>query len=148
MKKAIEAQPETIISYGSEIRPFTQLDVLLHNHRYYSRFRANTLNGISYPIDDINEETRKRLVDEQLNKGNHKSTRSKEADRLVTKAMTTDVERGYGIIMTMKCAARIKEAEIYPLGLQHQHTINERGKIIPKKRVTHDLSNNRKSKLS
>ena len=83
-----------------------------------------------------------------MNKGNHKSTRSKEADRLVTKAMTTDVERGYGIIMTMKCAARIKEAEIYPLGLQHQHTINERGEIIPKKRVTHDLSIYRKSKLS
>ena len=64
LKKAIEAQPETIISYGSEIRPFTQLDVLLHNHRYYSRFRANTLNGISYPIDDIDEETRKRLIHE------------------------------------------------------------------------------------
>ena len=43
---------------------------------------------------------------------------------------------------------KIKEAEIYPLGLQHQHIINERGEIIPKKRVTHDLSNNRKSKLS
>ena len=30
--KAIEAQPNTIVSYGSEVRPMEQLDVLLHNH--------------------------------------------------------------------------------------------------------------------
>ena len=38
LKKAIDDQPGTIISYGSEIRPLAQLDVLLHNHRNYSRF--------------------------------------------------------------------------------------------------------------
>ena len=39
LKKAIEAQPGTTISYGSEIRPLVQLDVLLHN-RQQSRRRT------------------------------------------------------------------------------------------------------------
>ena len=89
------------------------------------------------------------MLQKQLQKGNHKSTDLHKDDRPnVTKAMHTDVTRGFGIIMTPQCAAKIKQAEIYPLGLQHQTTINDRGEIIPKKRVCHDLSNNRKSGLS
>ena len=62
--------------------------------------------------------------------------------------MERDVVRGFGFILTRKCVERLKQAEIYPLGLQHQMTINERGEHIPKKRVCHDLSNNRKQGLS
>ena len=148
LEKAINSQPGTTVTYGSEIRPFEQLDVLLHNHKNYLRFRENSINGISYPITELDENTRINMVESQAKKGNHKSTDTKEAKVLVTKAMETDVKRGFGIIMTKQCAMKIKGAEIYPLGLQHQQTINERGEIIPKKRVTHDLSNNRRSKLS
>mmetsp|Transcript_14768 Transcript_14768/g.31872 ORF Transcript_14768/g.31872 Transcript_14768/m.31872 type:complete len:240 (+) Transcript_14768:27-746(+) len=57
--------------------------------------------------------------------------------------MHEDVKLGYGIPITTDCAAQLKYAEIYPVGLQHQTTIDARGASIPKKRVTHDLSNNR-----
>ncbi len=143
LKKAIEAQPGTSISYGSEVRPLSQLDTLLHNHKNYERFRHNTLNGISYPLEDIDDETRANQNNELLAHGNHKSALEEEAIPHVNKAVMTDVLRGFSIIMTPQCAARIKGAEFYPMSLQHQMTINEKGEAIPKKRVTHDLSNNR-----
>jgi len=138
----------TIISYGSEVRPIHQLEVLLHHHPNFTRFKHNTNHGILYPIKDLDEDTRIRPLKQQLEKGNHKSTNNKDDKIHVTKAMETDVVRGFGFILTQKCVERLKQAEIYPLGLQHQMTINERGENIPKKSVYHDLSNNRKQGLS
>ena len=146
--KAIEAQPGTTVSYGSEVRPMEQLEILLHNHPNFPRFRSNMTKGISYPLEELDEDTRLNMLNKQLQKGNHKSTMDEEARKNTTKSMQTDVERGFGIIITKKCAALIKGAEAYPLGMQHQTTINERGESIPKKRLTHDLSNERKKGLS
>jgi hypothetical protein len=55
--------------------------------------------------------------------------------------MMSDIELGYGIPITIDCIKSLKHAEVYPIGLQHQQTINEHGKIIPKKRISHNLSN-------
>ena len=58
--------------------------------------------------------------------------------------MNEDVSLGYAIPITEECLLKLKHAELYPCGLQHQMTVNEQGEIIPKKRVTHDLSNRKK----
>ena len=94
MTKAIEAQPGSFISYGSEVRPTNQLDTLLHNHPNFPRFKNNMIKGISYPLEEISEKTRIEMLNKQLKKGNHKST--EEAKENVTKAMKTDVVRGFG----------------------------------------------------
>ncbi|KAL9186588.1 hypothetical protein ACHAXT_005826 [Thalassiosira profunda] len=44
--------------------------------------------------------------------------------------------------------AQAERGELYPLGLAHQFTINEKGEQIPKRRVTHDLSNRKQFGLS
>lgn len=64
------------------------------------------------------------------------------------KAIKSDITRGFGILMNPDCAQKLKDAEIYPMGLQHQWSINEKGETIPKKRVSHDLSNKKKTGLS
>ena len=148
LEKAFAAQQDTIVTYGSEVRPTTQLEPLLHNHPNFERFKSNMTHGISCPLNDIPEETRIEEMQKTIKHGNHKSALEKEAIPHVSKAMQTDVVRGFGIIMTPDCAAKLKDAEIYPLGLQHQLTINEFGETIPKKRVCHDLSNNRNKGLS
>ena len=53
IERAIEEQPNTIISYGSEVRPIHQLEVLLQHHPNFTRFKHNTIHGISYPIKDL-----------------------------------------------------------------------------------------------
>lgn len=145
LEKTLDNQQGTSFSMGSEVRPQQQLEILLHHHKNFSRFAMNNKEGISYPFKPLDEETRLELLQKQLKKGNHKSALEKEAKPYVTKAISTDVVRGFGIIMTTDCASKIKGAEAYPMSLQHQTTIDEQGNQIPKKRVCHDLSSNKKS---
>ena len=57
--------------------------------------------------------------------------------------MAQDMELGYTIPLTIESVRKIPGAEVYPVGWQDQVTINKRGEVIPKKRVTHDFSFNK-----
>ena len=142
--KAIDANPGSIVSPGSELRPIAQLDQLFVHHPNYARFRSNSTTGIDYPADELDEETRMRDLKAQLERGNHKSALTPEAEPIVNKLFRQDAELGYLITISKECILKLKHAEVYPLGLQHQLTIDEQGRQIPKKRVTHDLSNQKK----
>jgi hypothetical protein len=146
LKKAISNHNRfTTLTMGSELRPIHELDSLLSHHPSYRLFRWNSTHGIDYPAREIDEETRKEDLLNQLQKGNHKSALDPSAKEHVAKAMISDIELGYGIPITIECIKQLKHAEVYPVGLQHQQTINEHGKIIPKKRISHDLSNRRET---
>ena len=58
--------------------------------------------------------------------------------------MTQDVELGYGILISIDYIKRMPGAEVHPIGCQNQITIDEKGNVVPKNRVTYDLSFNRK----
>ena len=62
--------------------------------------------------------------------------------------MTQDVKLGYGIPLTVSCLTSIRSAKVYQVGCQDQMTIDENGNPIPKSRVTHDLSFDKKERLS
>lgn len=142
--KFINQHQGSTISYGSELRPVNQLEPLLQHHPTFPRFKYNHLNGIDYPINDIDEAERKEILETNLERGNHKSALSDEERPHVTKLMNQDVELGYGIPLSLDCIRNLPGAEVYPVGCQNQLTIDETGKVIPKKRVTHDLSHNRR----
>jgi hypothetical protein len=145
---AIRANPNSIISPGSELRPFAQLDLLLGHHKNYSRFKSNSTHGIDYPAPELPEATRKEELAAQIIRGNHKSAMTPEAAPIVEKAMHEEAALGYAIPITKSCLLKLKGAELYPLGLAHQLSINEKGEQIPKKRITHDLSNRKQFGLS
>ncbi|KAL9178371.1 LOW QUALITY PROTEIN: hypothetical protein ACHAXT_000018 [Thalassiosira profunda] len=145
---AIEANPGSIISPGSELRPFSQLGLLLGHHRDYTRFFRNSTEGIDYPAHDLPEPTRLEELHAQIIRGNHKSAMTADVASTVEKEMRDEAARGYAIPITKDCLLKLKGAELYPLGLAHQFTINEKGEQIPKRRVTHDLSNRKQFGLS
>eukprot|EP00956_Cyclotella_meneghiniana_P045743 scaffold382601_cov79-Cyclotella_meneghiniana.AAC.1 len=103
------------------------------------------MHGIDYPADDLPEPIRVKDLLDQIEKGNHKSALHKDARQHADKAMMSDIELGYGIPISISidCIKQLKDAEVYPIGLQHQLTIDESGNIIRKKRISHDLSNKR-----
>jgi hypothetical protein len=138
--KAIQNQTKfTTLSMGSELHPIAQLDSLLSHHPNYKQFRHNTINGIDYPTPDLDEETRIKDLMEQIKRGNHKSALEPEALEHISKAMKSDVQLSYLLPRSIDFIKRLKDAEVYPVGLQHQQTINEQGEIIPKKRISHNL---------
>ena len=58
------------------------------------------------------------------------------------------MEIGYVIPLTLECIKNLKDAEVYPVGIQNQDKINEKGDIIPKKRVANDRSLNSNKVIS
>ena len=144
LAKVIDASPGSHISYGSELRPAWQLAPLLRHHPTWDEFHDDMLYGIEYPFaKEITEETRKTQLQANMERGNHKSALREGERQHVSKLMRSDVENGYAIPITPDGVRSLKDAEVYPVGLQDQHTIDDHGNIIPKKRVTHDLSHNR-----
>ena len=147
--KVIEAHPGTVSSYGSELRPIAQLEPLLRHYRHWSEFKQYHEEGVDYPFtEEISEADRLAMLQENISRGNHRSAMSKEARVHVAKAMESDIELGYGIPISIPGIYKLKDAEVYPLGLQTQQTIDEAGRSIPKKRLTHDLSHNREKGCS
>eukprot|EP00986_Skeletonema_menzelii_P006606 scaffold2523_cov193-Skeletonema_menzelii.AAC.6 len=61
-----------------------------------------------------------------------------------------DIDRGYTTVVTVDCLRKLKlkHCEVYPYGLQHQTSVDHLGNTIPKKRLTHNLSAKKKSRLS
>lgn len=51
-----------------------------------------------------------------------------------------EVTHGYQLLLPIRCIKDIPDACIGPIGLAHQESINERGEIVPKNRMTHDQS--------
>ena len=146
LAKVIESSPGSHNSYGSELRPPSQLEPLLRHHPTWQEFHDDMVYGIQYPFkEDIDEPTRLEQLRANMERGNHKSALKPEGRKHVTKLMQADVTNGYAVPITLDGVRRLKDAEVYPVGLQDQNTIDERGNIIPKKRVTHDLSHNRKT---
>ena len=74
-----------------------------------------------------------------ISSGNHRSALRRDDSAHVTKAIVSDIELGYGIPLNIEAVEKLKHAEVYPLGLQVQQTIDEKGRSIPKRRLTHDL---------
>ena len=145
LSKFIDQHPSSTISYGSELRPLSHLEPLLHHHPLYDQFAKNHVHGIDYPLNDIEDEKRIENVKATIERGNHKAALEDEQRPHVTKGMLSDVQYGYGIPIPVDTILKIPGAEVYPINVQNQTTIDESGNIIPKKRVTHDLSHNRGS---
>eukprot|EP00986_Skeletonema_menzelii_P006607 scaffold2523_cov193-Skeletonema_menzelii.AAC.7 len=78
LNKAIEAQGFSHFSVGSEIRPINQLRSLIDHHPYFSELEDLITNGISYPANDLPEDTRIQQLESQtqIKKENQKSGRN------------------------------------------------------------------------
>ena len=148
LEKALKAQGFSEVSAGSELRPVEQLAALCHHHPNRKSILEVASKGVDYKAPDLPEKERLEILKSRLEKGNQKSALTEEAIPTVIKLMKKDVDHAYSIIVTPDCLEKLKGCEIYAMGLQHQMTIDEHGNSIPKKRLTHNLSEDKKSGVS
>lgn len=73
------------------------------------------------------------MLKANIDGGNLGSALKLEDQEHVTKAVKSDVKLCYGYPLTIEGVIQLKDAEVYPLGLQSQQTIDELGRSIPKK---------------
>jgi hypothetical protein len=128
----------SIMKYGSEFKPTSILFPLLHSHKNWDHFKQILEKGSTFPLNTIDEETRKEDFEAALKYGNHKSATA-QPDILLAH-VTKEIQRGWMIPILPDHAKLLEKATISPMGIVSQLTINERGEVIPSNRITHDLS--------
>ena len=135
---ALESQHKTQLSYGSEFRPTNLLRLIFGRHPLWSNLKEQLENGINYPIDELDFESRKKDLIEGLERGNHKGVVNN--NDLFNEIMQEEVEQGWQLIIPRDKLIELEGALLAPMNIQDQNGINEHGIIIPKKRLSHDQS--------
>ena len=91
----------------------------------------------------IGKTERISMIKDNTDRGNHQSTLKLEDCKHIARAVKSDVKLDYGFPLTIEGVLQLKDAEVYPLGLQSQQAIDELGRSIRKKQITQDLSHKR-----
>jgi hypothetical protein len=71
--KAILAQENSQVSYGSEFRNPTILEELLEHHPNWNKLKTILLKGATFPLQHISPKDRKQDLHYHKERGNHKS---------------------------------------------------------------------------
>ena len=95
-------------------------------------------NGSTWPLEDLDKNSRAIDIEEALEKGNHGGA-SKNPE-LLRKLVEKDVTYGYSLPVPLQKVSKMPGAILAPMNIQTQNTIDEHGKIIEKDRLTHDQS--------
>jgi hypothetical protein len=93
LQDAIDAQPDSPVSYGSEFRPVTLLQPLFEFHPNWTRFRHLLLNGSQWPLLPITEDSRQQDLSEAIEFGNHKGASNNTP--LLIDLIKEDVTQGF-----------------------------------------------------
>jgi hypothetical protein len=100
--------------------------------------KENLTTGATFPLRELEEETRLLDFQSALARGNHKGATKKQD--LLVKLVEKVVVQGYGLPLLLSKLSRIPGAVLAPMNVQAQNTINEFGQIIEKDRLTHNQS--------
>ena len=138
LQQAILEQRNSPISLGSEFRPPHLLEPLLSWHPFWPKLRSILEKGVNYKLQPIKELERQQDFQAALEYGHHKS--AKRNFKVFMNSLKSEVKLGYALPLLAKHAITIPQAELAPHGLTSQHTINDRGEILSKDRINHDLS--------
>jgi hypothetical protein len=138
LDRAIRSQHPSQISYGSEFRSSAVLEPLLFDHPFWARLKDILDNGASFPLTEMSDLERLTDVTFHSERGNHKSLTKYSS--FIEPVINEDVERGFALPLPLETLKTLKYASLAPLGCHKQTTINTKGEIIPKYRLTHDQS--------
>jgi hypothetical protein len=136
--KALQAQSNSPLGYGSEFWKGDMSCPLLHLHPNWECFEKLLNNGLDWPLEDILELDCMDNVNKALTFGNHKGASSNPV--LLLLLMSNDSIHGFIVPFPLEKMANILGILFVPLNIQEQNTINSTGRIDPSKRLTHNQS--------
>jgi hypothetical protein len=98
--KAIRAQPNSQIHYGSEFKPSWKLEELLEHHPHWHQLKSILDHGATFPLRPITSEDRSTDDDFHKNRGNHKYA-IKNCE-ILEKMITEDIYRGFALPLPLE----------------------------------------------
>jgi hypothetical protein len=135
---SLESQRDSTVGYGSEFRDEATLYHLFARHPTWNWMTPILRNGSKWPLEPLNEDSRRADVDEALAFGNHKGALLQP--ELLKQLVSEDVHYRYCLPLPLRKATKIPNIPITPMNIQKQNTINEFGRIVPKDCLTQDQS--------
>jgi hypothetical protein len=138
LHKALHAQQGSPLQNGSEFKPESTLASILSNHPNWEKMRILLSNGSTWPLSPLDNINRLLDINNALAFGIHKG--ADQQPELLLKLVQDDIDRGFALPLPLIKIKKIPGILLAPLNIQLQKTINERGEIIPKDRLTHDQS--------
>ncbi len=138
LHEALRTQQGSPLQYGSEFKPVSILALIFENHPTWNKMMILLTEGSTWPLSPIVEHDRLLDINDALAFGNHKG--ANQQPELLRKLINDDVTRGFALPFPLYKIKKIPGVLIAPLNIQLQKTINERGEIILKNRMTHDQS--------
>eukprot|EP00979_Chaetoceros_neogracilis_P014856 scaffold4950_cov161-Chaetoceros_neogracile.AAC.2 len=141
LQDAIDADGNSCLSPSTEFRQLEFIQPLLDLHEDGQKLVDIVSQGVSYPMRsdiDYTEELRISDVKAAIAQGNNKSTSGH--DKLIQSKYKTEVERGWMMPIPLQAINAIEGLGITPIGIANQTTLNDKGEVIGKKRITHDCS--------
>ena len=138
LHRALHAQKNLPLSYGSEFKPVSALEPIFSRHPNWPIMKIILLDGSTWPLSPLDESGHFKDIDDALEFGNHKE--SIQQKELLLMPVKDDVVRGFALPLPLDKIKKVPGVLLAPLNIQLQKTINKRGKIIPKNRLTHNQS--------
>jgi hypothetical protein len=140
LDRATRAQPFSSITLGSKFRPVMVLEPLCYAHPLWPRVRQYLTHGTACTLAPLQEVDRLRDLSAMVRRGNHKSALRDQAR--VIDILKDEVQHMWQLPLPPRALLELPGVVLAPVGLAHQQSINERGEIVPKWRLTHDQSFN------
>ena len=146
LNKAFLKEGGSPLAFGSEFKPVSIIEPLFKKHPNWTRVKKILTEGSSWPLDPLDEEDRKKDLEEALSFGNHKG--AEDNPDLLRELCNKDVIHGYSLVLPLKCAEKLEGLRINPMNIAHQNTIDNVGKIIGKDWLMNNMSMRFQSEVS
>ena len=141
LEKALTRQKGTMLETGSEFREVEILEPLWSRHKFWPNMKKIVTEGLTYPLEEIPDETRKEDLLHMMKRGNHKSAQIPEINaQTLMKNYTKEVKHGWMLPIPKRVLHKLKGASVIPVGVATQFTIDDKGNRVVKRRTTHDAS--------
>ena len=111
----------------------------MDSHPSWEKLHKMITNGIEYPLNPINEQERLDRLNFNIKRGNH-PTHSPEAELKLNEFVFEELGKGFLLPIPKEKVKEIPNAEVCPMHIVRQTTIDEDGKEKIKYRPCHDLS--------
>jgi hypothetical protein len=92
----------------------------------------------NWPLETLSNESRIDNLNKEIEFGNHKGTKINW--NLLTELVAKDVKFRYALPFPLSKVSFIPGVVMAPMNIMHQDTIDETGRIVDKKRLTHNQS--------
>ena len=139
LKRVIDDNTGSTISFGSEFRPADQLRPLLSRHPLFDAMEKFIYHGMPYIFSrELTAEESLMELTASITRGNHKS--ATDENEQVKKLISKDVTHGFSVPFPASTVTLLPSPVVTPLGLAKQWTLDNKGDRVPKFRMTQDLS--------